>query len=58
MLGIWLLLIMYRKSYEGIPLVILDLTYDDLEISNQGHMTLKCKIKVMETVHVRHIVTV
>jgi hypothetical protein len=35
-----LLLIMYRKPYEDYLLVILDLTYGDLERSDQGHEIL------------------
>ena len=38
MIGIQLPLIMYRNSYED-RMVISDLTYDDLERSDQGHMT-------------------
>jgi hypothetical protein len=36
-------------------LVILVLTYDVLERGNQGHMTFN---SILETVHVRHVVTI
>ena len=38
MIGILLLLIMYRNPYKDFALVISGLTYDDLERSDQGHM--------------------
>jgi len=48
MLGIWLLLIMYRKPYIDIEMVPSDLSLDDLERSS-------C---ILEMIHVRHIVTI
>ena len=56
MIGIWLPLIMYRNSYEEYRMVISDLTYDDLDRSDQGHMTFTGCIS--ETVHDRHMVTI
>ena len=37
MLGMWFLLITYRKSYVEIEIVLLDLTLDKLERTSLGH---------------------
>jgi len=41
MLGIWLPVIMYRKSHIVVQMVLFYFTLDDLENSNQGHSTFK-----------------
>ena len=55
MLDLYLLLLMYRKSYKEVQMVLSDLTLDDFERSIQGHLILMALI--LEMVLVGHMVT-